>query len=181
VPDTTEYDAVGVFKVTSLSPNRVSTAGGALVTITGLALPASPTVRIGATTTATVLIASTTKVVFRVPARTADVYDVSIYAPGGTGQVLSRALTYYDPSAGSTPEDPADGGSGTTPAPGGGTTPAPGGGTTPAPGGGGAAPATEPVVRTGPAGERLVRSAKFGALRSIWSADCSSSCTGVAI
>ncbi|TFV62132.1 hypothetical protein E4P40_27690 [Blastococcus sp. CT_GayMR20] len=180
-PDTTQYDAVGAFKVTSLSPNRVSTAGGTLVTVTGLALPASPTIRIGATATATVLISSATKVVFRVPARTADSYDVSIFAAGGTSQVLSRALTYYDPSAGSTPEDPADSGSGATPAPGGGTTPAPGGGTTPAPGGGGPSPVTEPVVRKGPSGERLVRSAKFGALRSIWSVDCSSSCAGVAI
>jgi hypothetical protein len=179
VPDTTGYDAVGVFKVTSLSPNRVSTAGGTLVTITGLALPASPTIRIGATATATVVISSSTKVVFRVPARTPDAYDVTISA-AGTSQTLSRALTYWDPSA-----TPAPGG--TTPAPGGATTPAPGGGTTPAPGdgtapapGGGAAPAA-PVVRTGPSGERLVRSAKFGALRSIWSVDCSSSCTGVAI
>jgi hypothetical protein len=181
VPDTTEYDAVGVFKVTSLSPNRVSTDGGTLVTITGLALPASPTIRIGTTTTATVVISSATKVVVRVPARTADVYDVSIYAPDGTGQVLGLALTYVHPSSGPTPEDPADDGTGTTPAPGGGTTPSPGGSTTPAPGGGGAAPETAPVVRTGPSGERLVRSAKFGALGSIWSVDCSSSCTGVAI
>ncbi len=38
-----------------------------------------------------------------------------------------------------------------------------------------------PTVRTGPAGERLVRTKKFATLGSIWSTDCSVSCTGVAI
>ena len=117
-----------------------------------------------------------TKLVFRVPARTADAYDVTISA-AGTSQVLSRAVTYVAPPT--SPEGPADGGSG-APAPGSGTPPAPGD-TTPTPGGGGTPPAAAPVVRTGPSGERLVRSAKFGALRSIWSMDCSSSCTGVEI
>jgi hypothetical protein len=158
----------------------VGTAGGTLVTVTGAALPASPTVRIGATATASVVLSSPTKLVVRVPARTADVYDVTISA-AGTSQVLSRALTYV--AAPVTPEGPADGGSG-TPAPGG-TPPAPGdagpapGDAAPAPGS--TPPAAAPVVRTGPSGERLVRSAKFGALRSIWSMDCSSSCTGVTI
>jgi hypothetical protein len=179
-PDTKYYDQVGPFKITSLSPSRVSVTGGAQVTIRGLALPANPRVRIGATASAVVLSATSTQVVFRVPARTAGDHDVWVFAQDGTSYTLDAALTYFDPSAGSAPEDPADSGSGTTPAPGGGTTPAPGGGTTPAPGGG-AAPETAPVVRTGPSGERLVRSAKFGALSTIWSVDCSSSCAGVAI
>ena len=38
-----------------------------------------------------------------------------------------------------------------------------------------------PVVTTGPNGERLVRTTKFAALGSIWSMNCSVSCTGVAI
>ncbi|WRL63364.1 S8 family serine peptidase [Blastococcus brunescens] len=56
--------------------------------------------------------------------------------------------------------------------------PAPGGSD---PGDSGSTPGTAPVVRTGPGGERLVSSAKFGRLGSIWSLDCSSSCSGVAI
>ncbi|UOY00792.1 IPT/TIG domain-containing protein [Blastococcus sp. PRF04-17] len=180
-PDTTRYDELGVFKVTSLSPNRVGTAGGTLVTITGLALPESPTIRIGATATASVVTATSTRVTFRVPARTADTYDVSIYAPDDTAQVLSRALTYVDPSA---PTGPGDGTDPGAPAPGDGATP-PGddggedGGEDGAPGGPGTG--TGPVERTGPAGERLVRSDRFRALGSIWSVNCSSSCTGVAI
>jgi serine protease len=126
-----------------------------------------------------------------VPARTAGVYDVTVFAPDGRSTVLSNALTYAaevgspapddgtpDPAA---PGDTAPGGTapgGTAP---GGTSPggtAPGG---PTPGATGPAPAAAPVVRTGPAGERLVRSAKFDGLRSIWSLNCSSSCTGIAI
>ncbi|WP_116450799.1 S8 family serine peptidase [Blastococcus litoris] len=184
-PGTTTYPEVGVFRITSLSPDVVDSAGGTVVTITGLALPANPTIRIGATTTATVVTSTTTRVTFRVPARVAGVYDVSVFAPDGRSTVLSNALTYADAvgtaPGGSTPGGTTPGG-GTTPTAPGGTTP--GGGTPPGgttPGGGATPPDTGPVVRTGPSGERLVRSAKFDALRSIWSMDCSSSCTGVAV
>jgi hypothetical protein len=47
-------------------------------------------------------------------------------------------------------------------------------------GSGGSGSAT-PVVTTGPGGERLVRTTKFAALGAIWSLDCSTSCSGVAI
>jgi hypothetical protein len=197
VPGTTTYPAVGTFRITSLSPNVVGVEGGTLVTITGLALPTNPTVRIGGTTRATVIRSTATRVSFRVPARVAGVYDVSVFAPDGRTTVLSNALTYAaavgtdpgDDGAVGTPDPSTPGDStpgGTTPgdtSPGGtspgGTTP---GGSTPGDGSsGGSTPGTEPVVRSGPAGERLVRSAKFDGLRSIWSLDCSSSCTGVAI
>lgn len=185
VPGTTTYPEVGAFRITSLSPNVVDSAGGTVVTITGLALPANPTVRIGATATATVVTATTTRVTFRVPARIAGRYDVSVFAPDGRSAVLSSALTYADAvgtaPGGSTPGSTTPGGTppgGTTP---GGSTP---GGSTPVgpTPGDGSTPSTGPVVRSGPAGERLVRSAKFGAVRpTIWSVNCSSSCTGVAI
>ncbi|MFP5371931.1 MAG: S8 family serine peptidase [Actinomycetes bacterium] len=180
VPGTTTYPGVGAFRITSLSPNVVDVAGGTLVTIIGEALPDDPTVRVGATTTGTVVTATSTRVTFRVPARVAGVYDVSVFAPDGRSTVLSNGLTYAggvgtpDPGTddgGSTPD------SGTAP---GGTTP----GGAPAPddgSAGGSTPGTGPVVASGPAGERLVRSAEFDALRSIWSLDCSSSCTGLAI
>jgi serine protease len=197
-PGTTTYPSVGVFRITSLSPDVVGVEGGTVVTITGLALPADPTVRIGGTTTATIVTSSTTRLSFRVPARVAGVYDVSVFAPDGRSTVLSNALTYAeevgntvpgDDGTGSAPDGRTPGGStpgGTTP---GGTLPGDSspGGTTPdgaSPDDGstdGSTPGTAPVVRTGPAGERLVRSAKFDALRSIWSLDCSSSCTGIAI
>ena len=190
VPGTTTYPQVGAFRITSLSPNVVDVAGGTLVTITGEALPDDPTVRVGATTTGTVVTATSTRVTFRVPARIAGVYDVSVFAPDGRSTVLSNALTYAE-GVGSTDPGADDGSStpdsGTPP---GGTSPeetspdgtTPDGGSTPEDGSsGGSTPATEPVVTSGPAGERLVRSAKFDALRSIWSLDCSSSCTGVAV
>jgi hypothetical protein len=57
----------------------------------------------------------------------------------------------------------------------GGITPTP----APTPGAGAAAP-TGPITATGPAGQRLVRSARFGALpASFWSIDYSTSCRGV--
>ena len=190
VPGTTTYPQVGAFRITSLSPNVVDVAGGTLVTITGEALPDDPTVRVGATTTGTVVTATSTRVTFRVPARVAGVYDVSVFAPDGRSTVLSNALTYAE-GVGSTDPGTDDGSStpdsGTAP---GGTSPeetspdgtTPDGGSPPGDDSpDGSTPATEPVVTSGPAGERLVRSAKFDALGSIWSLDCSSSCTGVAI
>ncbi|MCZ2859090.1 S8 family serine peptidase [Blastococcus sp. VKM Ac-2987] len=192
-PGTTTYPEVGVFRITSLGPDRVSTSGGTLVTITGRALPADPTVRIGATTTGTVVSSSTTDLVVRVPARVAGTYDVSVYARDGRSTVLSNALTYAD-EVGTAPTDPADGSDPGGPMPDGST---PDGGTTPddttpgstSPDGStpddgtpdGGAPAAGPVVRSGPAGERLVRSDRFRPLGSIWSMSCASSCTGVAL
>ncbi|TFV67289.1 UNVERIFIED_ORG: hypothetical protein E4P37_03820 [Bacillus sp. AZ43] len=173
VPGTTTYPQVGAFRITSLSPNVVTVDGGTTVTVTGLALPANPRVRIGSSGVATVLSASTTQVTFRVPARVAGVYDVTVSAPDGRSSTLSAALT-YTATVGSGPgtTTPGTTNPGTTNP--GTTNP---GTTTP----GGSTPATGPVVATGPNGERLVRSAKFGALRSIWSTDCSRSCTGVAV
>ncbi|RZU33493.1 S8 family serine peptidase [Blastococcus saxobsidens] len=179
-PASTTYPEVGPFRITSLSPNRVDTAGGTLVTITGRALPSVPTVRIGASATATVVRSTVDTLVVRVPARTAGSYDVTITARDGRASVLSNALTYADavgsgpepttPPGGSTP-----GGSSPDGSPPGGTSP---GGTSP---GGSTPPAAAPVVRTGPGGERLVRSDRFSRLGSIWSLNCSASCTGVAI
>ena len=177
-PDSTTYPEVGVFRITSLSPNRVDTAGGTLVTITGRALPADPTVRIGSSATATVVRSTADQVVVRVPARIAGTYDVTISARDGRASVLSNALTYAD-DVGAGPEETPAG-----PAPDGST---PGGsvpdgstpdGSTPD---GSTPPAASPVVRTGPSGERLVRSDRFSRLGSIWAVNCSASCTGVAI
>jgi hypothetical protein len=184
VPGTTTYPEVSAFRITSLSPNVVLVDGGTLVTVAGRALPADPTVRIGASTTADVVESTTTRLVFRVPARVAGAYDVSIYAVDGRSAVLSRALTYADAvgtgPGGTTPAPPAPGDGTPTPAP------APPGGTSPGDGdspgdGSGTPPAAAPVVRTGPSGERLVRSDRFSALGSIWSLNCSVACTGVAI
>jgi serine protease len=183
VPGTTTYPAVGTFRITSLSPNVVGVEGGTLVTVTGEALPANPRVRIGSTALATVVTATTTRVTFRVPARTAGVYDVTVFAADGRSTALADALTYAA-AVGTAPGGTTPGGSTPGATPPGGTSP---GGTSPGgttPGGstpGGSTPGTGPVERTGPSGERLVRSAKFAGLRSIWSIDCSSSCTGVAI
>ncbi len=177
----TTYPSVGAFRITSLGPNTVSVSGGTLVTITATALPAGARVLVGSSAEATVTQATTTQLQFRAPARVAGAYDVTVFAPDGRTTVLPAALTYRAdaPSGGTGPGTTPGGGS----TPGGGTTPP---GTTPPPTGTpapGAGPGTGsgPVERTGPAGERLVRSATFSALRGIWSVDCSSSCTGVAI
>ncbi len=156
----------------------MSLGGGTLVTITGTALPARPQVLIGGTARATVVSESATRVQFRVPARVAGTYDLAVFAPDGRSTVLPTALTYRAdaPPAGSSPTPGTSPGDGTTPG-----VPPPGTGTTPPPTGTPGSPTTGPVERTGPAGERLVRSATFSALRGIWSVDCSASCTGVAI
>jgi hypothetical protein len=192
VPGTTTYPEVGAFRITSLSPNVVDTAGGTTVVVRGLTMPTNPVIRIGATARATLVSSSSTRVTFRVPARSAGVYDVSIFAADSRSTVLSNALTYVEEvgggavpgdDGGTTPDGSTPGGTtpdGTSP---GGTAPGgtPPGGSTPDDGDPGSTPGTDPVVRSGPAGERLVRSAKFSGLRSIWSMNCSSSCTGVAI
>jgi hypothetical protein len=149
-----------------------------------------------------VVSSSATSLVFRAPARLAGVYDVHVFATDGTEALLTAALTYVDgagagtpgagtpgsdtPGAGTpstgTPVTPANGtpgtpGTGTPVTPANGTPGTPGTGT----GGSGAGGGAEPVVTTGPGGERLVRTTKFAALGAIWSLDCSASCSGVAI
>ena len=90
----------------TLSPNMVDTGGGTTVTITGRALPTTPTVRIGDCATGrTIVTASTTRVTFRVPARTAGVYDVTVFAPDGRSTVLSNALTYAAEVGSPAPDD----------------------------------------------------------------------------
>ena len=105
VPGTTTYPQVGAFRIMTLSPNVVDTGGGTTVTITGRALPTTPTVRIGGTATGTIVTASTTRVTFRVPARTAGVYDVTVFAPDGRSTVLSNALTYAAEVGSPAPDD----------------------------------------------------------------------------
>jgi subtilisin family serine protease len=175
------YPSVGLFGITSLSPARVGTAGGTLVTITGAALPADPRVRIGDSAAATVVRASATQVVVRVPARAAGVYDVHVFAPDGRHSVLTAALTYTDATGGTAPGGSTPGGTGTG-GPGGSSGGGSSGGTGGGNGGDGSAGAGSPGdVRTGPGGFRLVRSAVFSGLRTVWSTDCSTSCRGVRI
>ena len=178
------YPNVGPFAITSLSPARVGTAGGTLVTITGAALPADPRVRIGDSAAATVVRWSATQVVVQVPARAAGVYDVHVFAPDGRHSVLTAALTYTAPTGGTAPGGSTPGGSGGSAGSGSGGT---GGGS----GGGDAGSGTDGSpgaddgsstdVRTGPRGVRLVRSAVFAGLRTVWSTDCSASCGGIRV
>jgi hypothetical protein len=181
---------VGPFGLTSISPTRVSTAGGTTVTVTGTAVPAGARVRIGLTDAATVTSVSATRVTFTTPARVAGVYDVYVFAPDGTSSVLTGGLTYVDATGGVSPtpgtSTPGTSTPGTstpgTPQPG---TPQPG---TPQPGaqqpgaGGGTPPAAGDSSVPGPRGERLVRSARFSALgTAIWRVDCSGTCSGLAL
>lgn len=172
------YPGVRPFLITSISPARVGVAGGTLVTITGNALPIDPTVRIGDSATATVVRSSVTELSFRAPARIADSYDVNVFARDGREWTLEDALTYVpDAPAGSDEGSGGDsggsnGGSGGS----GGGTDDPGDGSDGDSGSGSGGSAT-----TGPSGEPLVRTSKFAAVGSLWSMDCSVSCTGVAI
>jgi hypothetical protein len=168
------YPSVGPFGITSLSPARVDTAGGTLVTITGTALPPDPRVRIGDSAAATVVRASATQVVVRVPARAAGVYDVHVFARDDRHSVLTAALTYTDTTGGTAPGGTTPGGTGG----GSGSSGSDTGGS----GGDESAGAGDPAdVRTGPGGLRLVRNAVFSGLRAIWSTDCSTSCQGVRV
>ncbi|MGY1638631.1 S8 family serine peptidase [Geodermatophilus sp. SYSU D00742] len=178
------FPEVGPFGITSLSPARVGTAGGETVTIRGTALPDGARVRVGDSATAVVLRVSADQLQFRAPARAAGSYDVHVFAPDGRQSVLGSALTYVAAGTGdtvpggSTPDGPGTEPGGTPP---GGSTP---GGSTPGgttPGGSGTGGTVRPDVVTGPAGQRLVRNARFDGLRGIWSTDCSVSCTGVVI
>jgi serine protease len=182
---TITYPGVGPFLITSISPTRVDVSGGTLVTITGNALPTNPAVRVGDAAAATVVRSSATELVFRTPARIAGVYDVHVFAPDGRNSTLADALTYVadapssdDGSDSST--DPGDSGDGSDGTSGGGSDAGSDSGSDSGSDGGSSAPAG-PVTTTGPNGERLVRTSKFAALGSLWSMDCSVSCSGVAI
>jgi serine protease len=172
----------------------VDVAGGTVVTITGTNLPSNPRVRVGDSATATVITASPTSLTFRAPARVAGVYDVHVFAADGTESVLTAALTYVEGAGTGTPGSGSGAGSGTpgtgsgTDGPGSGTGSGSDGSGGSGTGSGGAGSgsgdaggSTGPVVMTGPSGERLVRTTKFAALGAIWSLDCSTSCSGVAI
>jgi len=150
---------VGPYRLTSLSPTRVSTVGGTTVTVTGEAIPAGALVRVGATGSATVVSVSTTRLTFTAPALAAGTYDVYVFGPDRTTySVLTGALQYVAP----------DGRTGT-----------PGTGT---PGTGTPGTGTDPGFVTGPNGERLVRSASWAALAPrIWKVACSAACSGISV
>ncbi|WP_369256267.1 S8 family serine peptidase [Geodermatophilus amargosae] len=170
------YPGTGTFRITSISPVRVSVAGGTEVRVTGLALPSGARVLVGSTGAATVVRSSATEVVFRAPARVAGRYDVTVFALDGRSEVLRSVLEYVAaPTGGGTTPTPGTGGPTPPPSPGAGGTPTPGGGS------GGAAP-TPPSEVTGPGSLRLVRSDRWAAVpASVWSLDCSSSCRGVVL
>ena len=175
------YPGVGPFSITGMSPIRVATAGDTLVTITGEALPLDPRVRIGDTAAAEVVSSTTTRLVFRTPARVAGVYDVHVFARDGRTSVLDDALTYTDdalaPAPGEDGTDSPDGSEGPV-----GSGSDPGDDGNDGSGSDGSEGSQEPVVRTGPNGERLVRTTKFAGLgSSFWALDCSSSCSGVSL
>jgi hypothetical protein len=172
-----EYPEVGPFRLTSISPTRVSVEGGTRVTITGKAIPAGAKVRVGATATATVDSASATQLTFTAPARIAGVYDVFVFAPDGTVSVLEAGLTYVDASGGG--QQP-----GATPSPTPGSDPGPdpdpGAGLPPDPDEGQEPDDTPEQVVKGPGGQRLVSSALFSSVpQSIWSRSCATACSGL--
>jgi hypothetical protein len=196
------YPGTGTFGLTSISPARVSTAGGTTVTITGTAVPTGVRVRVGATAAATVISASSTQVQFTSPALVAGVYDVSVFAPDGTSAVLTGGLTTVAPTGGTSPgtTNPGTTNPGTTnpgtgtPTPGTTTPGAPNPGTTPgAPNPGTTNPGTgtpgtstpsgppaEGTPHTGPHGEHLRYSARFAALGAgIWGVNCGTTCSGL--
>jgi hypothetical protein len=167
-----------------MSPVRVDTAGGTLVTITGGALPLDPRVRIGSTAPADVVSSTPTRLVFRTPARVAGVYDVHVFARDGRTSVLDDALTYTDAPLDQAPDEDRDGPDGPDGSDdgSGGSGDGPGGEDRADDSGNGSDGTQEPVVRSGPNGERLVRTTKFAGLGpDFWALDCSSSCSGVAI
>jgi serine protease len=115
---------------------------------------------------------SATELVFRAPARIAGLYDVHVFARDDRTSVLEQALTYTD-----APIGPGDGTGGDGTDGSGGSDGDPGDDSED-----GGSDDGEPVVRTGPNGERLVRTTKFDALDwSFWALDCSTSCSGVVL
>ncbi|MDP9458845.1 MAG: S8 family serine peptidase [Actinomycetota bacterium] len=185
------YPGVGPFSITSISPTRVLVAGGTLVTITGNALRLDPSVRIGDAAAASLVRSSTGELVFRVPARVEGSYDVHVFARDGQDWTLTAALTYVaegaaDGDSGESGDGPDGSGGFDGTGPDGSGDAGGSDGSDGSDGSGDGSDEAEgvtagPTVRTGPAGERLVRTKKFAALGSIWSTDCSVSCTGVAI
>ena len=161
---------VGPFQLTAISPARVSSAGGTLVTVEGNALPEGALVRIGDTTSVPVASLTATRLTFTTPPLVAGTYDVHVFAPDRrTVSVLPAGLTVVDVDAGQQP-------GGETPPP----APQPGTGLPPNPDEGQEPDDTPEQVVTGPGGKRLVSSALFRSVpRSIWTLDCSTACSGL--
>jgi serine protease len=159
---------VGPFGLTSISPTRVSMAGGTYVTITGTAIPADATVRIGPNASAVVSTVSATRLVFTTPGLVAGTYDVHVFGRGGTQEaVLTGGLQYLDTSSSPGTSAASSTASNTSAS---------------STSGGSSSAAATPSWVTGPHGERLVRSALFAALgTTIWKVGCSSSCSGLAV
>ena len=179
------YPATDVFKVTSVNPSTVSTAGGTLITITGSALPDGARVRVGPNTGATVLGSSATQVTFVAPPMVVGIWDVTVFAIDGTSSELSAALTYVAPGSGGTQPGTSPGGS-TSPSNGsqpGTTTPTDPGSSNPdssTPGVSTPDSSALPIV--GPHKERLMYSALFAGLgKAIWGVNCGSACSGLAV
>jgi hypothetical protein len=171
-PRERRFDGSDPYAITALSPDRVSTAGGQLVTVEGRALPADPRVRVGTSGVADIWATTSTRLTFVAPPRVAGRYDVMVSAPGGRVTVLAADLEYVAPEGG-------PGGAFPAPAPAPGGSGAPGG---PAPGDPGTATPTRQVV-AGPGGLRLVRGpATFaGVTTSLWDrSGCDTGCPGVA-
>lgn len=184
-PGVKDYDQVGDFKVTSISPTNVGLEGGETVTITGLSLESGVSVRVGATRNAKVIISNSSTVMFTAPSAVAGTYDVTVYK-NGKSSVLSNALSYSDKSAPIAPSDPTPGptepGTG-NPSP---TTPNPTPSVKPTnptgPGGNdGEVPSQPNATKVGPNGERLVRNDALSSLAGLWSIDCKTTCSGAQV
>ncbi len=80
--------------VTSISPNSGSTAGGTVVTITGINFLGATAVNFGATAAASFTVNSDTSITATTPAGTGAV-DVTVTAPGGTSATSAADLYTY--------------------------------------------------------------------------------------
>ena len=84
--------------VTSVSPNKGSTAGGTVVTITGTNLTGATEVKFGTTAATGVEVKSATEVKATSPAHAAGTVDVTVTTPGGTSATgAGDKFTYETP------------------------------------------------------------------------------------
>jgi Putative Ig domain/IPT/TIG domain len=86
--------------VSSVSPNAGPTGGGTSVTITGTNFVAGATVTLGGTPATDVVVASSTSITARTPARSAGAASVTVTTPGTQGATLTNGYTYTAPAPG---------------------------------------------------------------------------------
>jgi len=90
------FEYVAPPEIVSVTPDSGSTAGGDVVTVTGVNFQNGATVRIGGIDATSVTYVNSSTLLATVPANVAGSYDVTVINPGGQSATLANGFTYLN-------------------------------------------------------------------------------------